>query len=116
MIAELIRRPTRTSLLVFSFALGLCACAYAQAGDAATGEQAAAQAMSEGRYGEAVALYRALSAASPRDAQPLLGLAAAYTANQERMAAVATLRKATTLAPRLPSGWYALGRDRKSVV
>jgi predicted Zn-dependent protease len=110
MLAAPIRRPSRTPLLTFVFALGLCACAYAQAGDASGREQAAARAMSEGRYGEAVTLYRALSAASPGDAQPLLGLAAAYSAERERMAAVATLRKATTLAPRLPGGWYALGQ------
>jgi len=110
MIAASVRRPLRTFLLTFFFAGGLCACAYAQAGDAAGREQAAVRAMSEGRYGEAVTLYRALSAASPGDAQPLLGLAAAYSAERERMAAVATLRKATTLAPRLPGGWYALGQ------
>lgn len=115
MLAAPTRRPLWTSLLTFFLAMVVCASPYAQSKDAAGQEQAAARAMSEGRYDEAVTLYRELSAASPRDPRPVLQLAVAYSAARERMAAVATLRKATALAPSLPAAWYALGQAYNDV-
>lgn len=104
------RRLPRTRLLTIVLTLSCCALPHAQSGDRAEREQAAARAMSAGHYQEAVALYQALAAASPRDPRPLIQLGMAHSAAGDRMAAVTAVRKATALAPRLPGAWYALGQ------
>jgi predicted Zn-dependent protease len=81
-----------------------------QSADIAGRNEEAARAMREGRYDEAVALYRDLAALSPNDPRVLMNLGAAYSAAGKRALAVAALRKATELAPRAPSIWYALGQ------
>ena len=82
----------------------------AQSADPATRNQAAARAMNEGRFDEAVALLEPAVAARPADVETRWMLAGAYTASGRRMDAVAALRKFTELAPTRPSGWYALGQ------
>ena len=107
-------RPRGTSrlrsLLILFLTVCLCATPAAQSGDLAARTQAAARAMSAGRYDDAVALYRDLVAASPNDPGLVMNLGRAYGAAGERVLAVAALRKVTELAPRLPKAWYALGQ------
>ena len=49
------------------------------------------------------------AAANPADPQAQRRLAAAYETAGRRLDAVAAWTRVTELAPRTPSGWYALG-------
>jgi predicted Zn-dependent protease len=70
----------------------------------------AAQAMAQGRYDEAAAVYRELLKTAPDDTDLLLDLADAELSGGHSTDAVNDLRRVTTKAPSLPAGWYALGR------
>ena len=84
--------------------------AAAQSIDLTTRTAAAERARRDGRLDEAMAIYRDLASARPADVAIRRMLAEAYAALGRRIDAVTELRKVTELAPRLPSGWYALGQ------
>jgi predicted Zn-dependent protease len=117
-------RSAMTALLAF---LAL-ATAAAQPLDLESRRRAAAQAAADGRFEEAGAIYLSLgkpemavgpleqaAAARPSDVRILRMLAAAYGGSGRRMDAVTTMRTATTVAPDLPAGWYALGQAYNAV-
>src|SRR5258705_3890066 len=102
-------------VLTLVLTLGLCATTNGQSGDPATRSQAAERAMSEGRYGEAAAIYRELVDARPADVRSWWMLAKALAESGNRIEAVAALRRVTALEPKRPSAWYALGQGYNDI-
>jgi predicted Zn-dependent protease len=115
-------------MLAVVLALVWSAAPAAQSDDQATRARLAERAMSDGRLAEAAAMYLALGqpekaigplervvAARPADVERRWMLAEAYAASGRRTDAVTALRKVTALAPRRPSGWYALGQAYNAI-
>jgi predicted Zn-dependent protease len=117
-------RSAMTALLAFL----TLATAGSQPVDLESRRRAAAQAVTDGRFEEAGAIYLSLgkpdmavdpleraAAARPSDVRVLRMLAAAYAGSGRPMDAVTTMRTVTTVAPDLPAGWYALGQAYNAI-
>src|SRR4051794_26161304 len=68
-----------------------------------------------GRAADAVAPLKRAAAARPTDVESRRMLAQAYADTGRPGEAVAELRTVTSIAPKLPGGWYALGHAYNAV-
>lgn len=88
----------------------LCASSvFAQSDDLATKSQRAKEFMAEGKFADAVPLYRELNQAVPNNAGLMLNLGMALHMTGEERKAIPTLQAAVKLDPSLAPAWLFLG-------
>src|SRR2546428_13221055 len=97
----------RCTLTLF-LALSLSVAPGAQSVDVPAHKREAALAMRTGRFDEAAAILERAVATQPADIESRWMLAEAYSAAGRQIDAVSALLELTELAPKFPSGWYAL--------
>ena len=108
--------------LVFLLAFSISVQAVAQSADPATRSREAARAMENGRFDEAVHLYRDLLKVLPDDAGLLMNLGMALAMGGHEEQALAPLERALTIKPDLMparlflgSSYLALGQPEKAI-
>src|SRR5215472_11820174 len=111
--------PFRNGSTLRLFVLGatlattvFCARSFAQSDDLAAKSQQAKEFMGEGKFAEAIPLYRELNQAVPNNAGLLLNLGMALHMAGDEGKAIPPLEAAVKLDPKLPPAWLFLGAAR----